>query len=323
MQLRLGGNKNNIGPVLTGLLSALFYQLGFVLFLFLVPLQVLFERKGEQPFFVASISAWAAIALIRMFELRRMEALAGLGALAAIDIAVPAVFLFGLWVMNSRHPQLPSTIYRLLIAGLVSIVVLVPGAVALLSHEGARSLMTDQFRMVYNSIVSAGGGVAVITFDEFLVMSGSLLASSFAFMYLVVLSSNWLLGKVIGSSAERALALRALGGFQVPLQLTWPALISWAGMLFSLVLPLGPFRFVFWNAGLTALLLYGVQGIAIIRHEFERRNLSRGARTLFVGAMVLGLMIPGLNILVLIGVPLLGISELWINYYRFEGVEQP
>ncbi len=323
MQLRLGGNRDNIGPVLTGLLSALFYQLGFVLFLFLVPLQVLFERKGERPFLVASIAAWTAITLVRLFELRRMEALAGLGALSGIDIAVPAVFLFGLWVMNSRHPQLPSTLYRLLLSMLVCVVVLVPGALVLLSHEGARGLVTEQFRMVYDSIVSAGGGVAVITFEEFLSMSGNFLASSFAFMYLVVLSSNWVLGKVIGSGAERALALRALLRFQVPLQLTWPALFSWAGMLFSLLLPLGPLRFVVWNAGLTALLLYGVQGIAIIRHGFEKRNLSRGARTLFVGAMVLSLMIPGFNILVLIGVPLLGISELWINYHRFEGVEQP
>jgi len=323
MRLSLGEHRNNVSPVLTGLVSALFYQLGFVLFLFLVPLQVVLERKGQRAFLVAGIAAWTAITLVRVFELRRVEALAGLGPLAGIDIAVPAVFILGLWMMNSRHPQLPGTIYRLLLAGLLSVVVFVPGAVALLSHEGARSLVDEQFRMVYEGIVNAGGGVAVITFEEFLAMSGSFLASSFAFMYLVVLSSNWVMGKVIGSAAERALLLRALGEFQVPLKLTWPALLSWAGMLFSIMLPLGALRFVVWNAGLTALLLYGVQGVAIIRYGFERRNLSRGARTLFVGAMVLSLMIPGLNILVLIGVPLLGISELWINYHRFEGVEQP
>lgn len=312
-----------MGPVLTGLLSALFYQLGFVLFLFLVPLQVLLERKGQRAFLVACVAAWASVTLVRIIELRRIEALAGIGPLAGIDVAVPAVFIVGLWIMNSRHPQMPKTIYRLLLAGVLSVVVFVPGAVALLSHEGARSLLNEQFRLVYEGIVSAGGGVAVITFEEFLSMSGSFLGSSFAFMYVVVLSSNWVLGKVIGSGAERALMLRALGEFHVPLQLTWPALISWAGMIFSILLPLGPLRYVVWNAGLTALLLYGVQGIAIIRHAFEKRNLSRGARTLFVGAMVLSLMIPGLNMLVLLGLPLLGISELWINYHRFEGVEQP
>jgi hypothetical protein len=323
MPVRFVKHENQVVLVLTGLLSALFYQLGFVLFLFLVPLQVLFERHGQQAFIRAGIVAWASVIVVRIAELRRITEATGVSAIAGVDIAVPAVFILGLWVMNSRHPQMPTAVYRLLLAGLVSVVIFVPGALLLLSNEGARTLMSEQFRLMYESIVNAGGGVAVITFEEFMTMSTNFLASSFAFMYIVVLSSNWVLGKVVGSSGERVLVIQALESFQVPLQLTWPALVSWAGMLFSIMLPLGAVRYIVWNAGMTALLLYGVQGIGIIRHEFERRNLIRGLRTLIVGAMVLSLMIPGLNILVLIGVPLLGISELWINYHRFEGVEQP
>lgn len=323
MRLRLGGAGNNAGPVLTGLLSALFYQLGFVLFLFLVPLQVLYERKGSAAFLGACVSAWTAIALVRVFELRRLQAVAGVIPTAAIDLALPALFIGGLWLMNARYPQLPRAVYRLLIAGLLSAVVIVPGALVLLAHEGTRNLLTEQFRVVYDSIVAAGGGVAVLSFEEFFRLSGRFLASSFVFMYLMVLSSNWVLGKVIGSGAERALVVQALGRFQVPAPLTWPALLSWAAMLLSSMRDFGWVGFVAWNAGLTALFLYGVQGVAIVRHWFEKRKVSRGARTVIVGAMALSLMIPGLNVLVLVGVPLLGISELWVNYHRFEGVEQP
>ena len=70
-----------------------------------------------------------------------------------------------------------------------------------------------------------------------------------------------------------------------------------------------------WNVALLGTVLYGLQGVDILK--FILRRMER-FRSMVIFAIILCLFMPGLNIIILIGVPLLGVSGLWIQYDRGE-----
>ena len=101
----------------------------------------------------------------------------------------------------------------------------------------------------------------------------------------------------------------------------WPLLIPWALILLDLRIDLGILRYIAWNAGLIMLFSFGMQGVGILQTILDGKEVSRGIRTAITVLMILVLFLPGVNFIVLIGLPGLGISELWIHYRRVEKKE--
>jgi hypothetical protein len=98
----------------------------------------------------------------------------------------------------------------------------------------------------------------------------------------------------------------------------WVLLVGAVGVFVDVAGGIGALRYVAWNAVLASLVLYGAQGIGIIRFLFDRYNVSQGARIGIGIALIVGLFVPALNLVVLLGIPGLGISELWVRYGRLE-----
>ena len=70
---------------------------------------------------------------------------------------------------------------------------------------------------------------------------------------------------------------------------------------------------VAWNSALAISLLYLVQGISIAAFFVRKRNVNASAFRIFI---LLGLMVlvPGVNMVPMIVLPLLGVSETWIRF---------
>jgi hypothetical protein len=106
--------------------------------------------------------------------------------------------------------------------------------------------------------------------------------------------------------------------FRLPVAAVWVLIAAWAAVLGSVLLDLGWLDFAIWNLAFLALAVYAIQGLAILWHLLERRKVRRGTRIGIAVALVVGLLVPGLNLVFLLGVPGLGISEVWVDYHRFE-----
>jgi hypothetical protein len=98
----------------------------------------------------------------------------------------------------------------------------------------------------------------------------------------------------------------------------WPLLVPWALILAGLRFDIGPLRYAAWNLGLIMLFTYGMQGVGIIQTLLERRNASRGVRVLITALLVFMLFWNRTALIVLVGLPCLGVSELWIHYRKAE-----
>ena len=79
---------------------------------------------------------------------------------------------------------------------------------------------------------------------------------------------------------------------------------------------IGAVRYAAWNIGLIGLFVFGMQGIGIIQTILDRRAVSRQIRVVISAGMVFMVFWPGVNLVVLIGLPVLGVSELWIHYRK-------
>ncbi|MEW5816027.1 MAG: DUF2232 domain-containing protein, partial [Spirochaetota bacterium] len=130
-----------------------------------------------------------------------------------------------------------------------------------------------------------------------------------------ILSGNWWLGTSIGRRLKGEQAFE-ITRFSLPDFFIWPLLVSWAGILLDLFKNIGILGYVFWNAGFISLFLFGLQGLGIIRFLFGKHKVARGLRLISGIVLAVFILWPGLNIIVMIGIPGLGVSELWIKYRK-------
>ena len=107
--------------------------------------------------------------------------------------------------------------------------------------------------------------------------------------------------------------------WSVPEQLLWPFLGAWTVVLLLLVLKASylPMALAL-QVALSLGVLYAVQGLAIIVHLLLRRGIAVSVRKLVTFVFLLAFVIPGLNVLVIFALPLLGVTESWFTYRRYE-----
>jgi hypothetical protein len=75
------------------------------------------------------------------------------------------------------------------------------------------------------------------------------------------------------------------------------------------------FDIVGWNVALATTLLYMVQGVSIVAMFFRRKNPNVTATRVFVLALI-SAFLPGINLVIWIALPLLGVAETWINFRK-------
>jgi uncharacterized protein YybS (DUF2232 family) len=95
----------------------------------------------------------------------------------------------------------------------------------------------------------------------------------------------------------------------------WIFLGGWTVVLATLVVDMPVLESLAWNIALSATLLYMVQGVSILAFLVRKRNPGATATRIFFLSFLL-VMLPGVNVIPLAVLPLLGVSETWIGYRK-------
>jgi hypothetical protein len=144
-----------------------------------------------------------------------------------------------------------------------------------------------------------------------------LLLSTFLFAYSLVLAGSWYLGQLIAAKTMGTEPFR-LRAFRLPDVAIWALVAAGGAAVLSFAGNLGVFEHLAWNALFVSLLLYAAQGLGILWSLLDRYDVARGIRIGIGFALVILLVTPGANVLVLLGLPGLGVAETWIDFRRFE-----
>ena len=125
----------------------------------------------------------------------------------------------------------------------------------------------------------------------------------------------WRMGEAAAVFPRRR-RLAELVNFRVPHELLWPFLLTWAAVGCLVFLPLPVLRYPLWNVGLVLLFLYGLQGLGLLRYLADKYRISRGLQFLGMVLLLALLLRPIGNIVVIVGIPIFGLSEYWIIYRK-------
>ena len=104
--------------------------------------------------------------------------------------------------------------------------------------------------------------------------------------------------------------------WQVPEYVLWVFLGSWTVVLATLLVDMPLMESLAWNVALSSSLLYMVQGMSILASLVRTRNPGAPATRIFLLAFLL-VLLPGVNVIPVIGLPILGVSETWVRYRKF------
>lgn len=328
--------------VIFAAVSTLLYRLGMGPLLFLIPLQVVYIRRGKKSFAAACALCLALILLVGFLLARRWAGgaadlagseaagFASLGPFLFLDMAVAILLIGGLALIQLPEMglELPGVHLprptRLMIttgiAGLASIPVILYLQGNEIFASGVQEFVGTRLEVMNSAIVASQSdsllpGVQPIETQALLQFVTTILLRSFLFYYFLILTFCWWLGTIIGSrSIGSKPKLTRVADFKLPDRYVWPLIASLALVVLTLVVPVPFLEILAWNALLILVFLYGVAGLGIVRFLLKKMNVRPGVRWLLITGIVILAMTPRVGIAVLILVPGLGVSEIWLKY---------
>jgi hypothetical protein len=311
--------------------SVLLAQMGLGVLIFLAPLQVLYMRRGGKVQAAAGTAVVVAIGAIRVIGAASRHTLDQTAGLLVVELAAVASLMLGLIVVNTlgTHP-LPvlgrrlRAVPRLIAATLLAAAIYVPLAAALQARPGLGESVTGIFRTTAETIASvfaqgskgvqAEGSVDVQALAaRMYTLAMDVFPRSVMLYYFAILAFSWWAG---ARSATRVLGLRPyrLVTFALADAYVWPLIASLALVAADVAFGIGPVGYVAWNAGLIMLFLYALQGLGVVHFAFQRYNVGRALRLLVYVVLAVLFVSPRANLVVVIGLPALGVSEIWLRY---------
>jgi hypothetical protein len=308
--------------------SLLIYSLGLGVLLFLIPLQIVSERRGERGLFQAAGLTgvmFLGVALYRYFTSGREMTSA---VQSGIELFVVLLLILGLVAVNTSSLARFGGLYRLLGATLGAGLLAIPLLVLIPRVPGFAAAMRLSFTDASNALqkilspadIGAAGPFAAQLFDPDTLMKlfVAYFLRSFLFIYFLLLTAAWRWGTAIAVRTTPAGASRAvphrLAGFRLESFFLWPLIACGALILLDLVVGIPAVSYVAWNIGFIILFLFGLQGMAIFKFLFEKYRLPRILWVALVALIVFLLVSPSFNLFFAIAIPAFGVSENWIRY---------
>jgi len=309
------------------LASLILYHLNILLFLFLVPLQVLYERRGEQAFTEATVVFAVAIAVIRLLRITLSDITQAEGVILGLDLIIPLLLIGGLYAVNILWNYFGRKLFTMYAAALIAASIAIPVGIFISRRPDIIEYFLEYTKQITAVMRDSLGseditGTSLGIFLEpkqMIAFIREIISATFVFLYFFLLSAGWWIGHEIGvhTSKQHYKSLPA-ERFFLPENMIWVFLLSWTAIFIDITIGIGFLKYAAWNIGLIQLFLYFIQGMGIINHYLEKRKAVKRHRILFYVIVGIFLLWPGINLAILIGIPGLGISEIWIAHRKVD-----
>lgn len=303
--------------------SLALYILGFTSFFFVLPLLIYFNQSGQREQSLASLAVLLVVVLLfEIIPIRDNLSDASNFGLLSIGLFLPIV-LIGcsiIWVLLSD--------YRLLVRYIGSsafiAVLMVFGGIYFSSHPevgtgidtAAISIMDTLFTDM-GLQTSTTGVLAGTSTTEFYSLVKEVMMMMVLPLSAVIFGFNVFMSiatpKYVGDDRFD----RRVVAWKLPETMVWVFLTAWLLVLLDQLVDYNSIiRIAVWNFTLFMGVLYSVQGLAIMLYRLNLKNHRWSALKLFVLVAFLTMLLQGLNIVIVIGLPVLGVTETWVTYRK-------
>ena len=313
--------RDYIGALIASSISVFAYQTGFFFFLFLVPLQLLLFRSGPKVTRIAVLGVGIALVYLGI-----RHTAAGNGDvrryLLLVELVIPFLLLGGFLLENGFFGNRGGVLINALLATAVAALVSIAVFHVLLGSEAFVNYYKTQFSDMFSILKSAMAGSSDIDLiplmdmdvDTMLEHVSSVFFKGFLFAYFCILFVSYTFALSVEKLTKREAGIITV---MIPDYFVWVLIVA-----LSLVLVDAKFQpnqilgYVGWNVFLIVMFLYGLRGMGIIRQMLEVRKVHPVVRFFLAFAAVILLMHPRYGRVLLIGIPCVGIFEIWFKYKR-------
>lgn len=288
-------------------------------FLFTIPLMVLAPKFSDRR--KALLPVGAVAVLMIAFELVQARSALSDPAgrlLLLIGMFIPVVLLIGsaIWIylddQRTLIRYLASTSFGV-VASMLLVVMLSRGSETVLRVDAA---MLETFQLMFQQL--EGSAEASVDLQKLyrmsVLVSGSMLVPTImgliGFASFMAMSYN---ARLDGTFSDR------IARWKAPEINLWVFLGAWTVVLLMMILKASYIvRALALNIALGSSVLFAVQGIAIVLYIVRRKGLAISTGRLLSTIFFIAMVVPGLNVLVVFVLPLLGVTETWIVYRKNE-----
>lgn len=280
--------------------------------MFAVPVQVNYSRRGAPLGIRSALATGALIVVVHLAQVFRLDGVQGETVrLLLLDSLMPIGVLLAVSLFNLLRSI--TWAYRLVVATVPALLASLPSIVILVAASSGDGPLGEQLSEMLSTL---GMGVNL---EYWLAAVRRIVLNTVGVGLLASVAANWWIGRsiVLRGSAGSA----SLRDARVPDPMVWFVIAGLAGVLLAWLAGLAALEPLAWNIMLVAAFTYGVQGIGLIQHLLRRRGLSERSERWVLTLSLVALFLPGINVLAAIGIPLLGMSEIWIDFKRGEKYE--
>lgn len=314
--------------------SMLLYRLMFTNILYTIPLLLLAPRFEDRRMALLPVAAvFLLVVGGELFTARNVLGQSTTPLILVIGLFIPVVLLVAaavwIWLRDSR------SLVRYLASCVFAVVAGIGLAVWL--HSGSDTVMrvgeiySSTFKALFSTfmptttpaliateeVVQATAETTIlgVNADVLFALCLQVVYHSFVPMCMAVIGVSALISECMLHRQDEAWQQR-VANWRLPENAIWVFLGAWTLVLLNMVLPFpGAVSALAMNLAMSVSLLYMVQGISILIFLIRRRNplFSVTRAMVFV---FLCMMLPGLNALVVLVLPLIGALETWITFRK-------
>ncbi|MEW5817817.1 MAG: hypothetical protein AB1798_20790, partial [Spirochaetota bacterium] len=140
------------------ILSFILYETGFFFFLFLIPIQILFIKRGLRFFLYAAGAVFFGIVVLSFVGTLVLKEKADFRvALTAVEIFFPLMFILGLVIVNLGKPRTGRRLYKFLLALGWAVAVSVPFLLVVITNDQISELLRRQVNLVLKLFSDSSG----------------------------------------------------------------------------------------------------------------------------------------------------------------------
>ena len=313
--------RDYIGALIASCVSVFAYQTGFFFFLFLVPLQLLLFRSGVKITRIAVLGVGVALVYLG-FRYTAQVASDVRGCMLLVELVIPFLLLGGFLLENGFFGNMGGVLLNALLATAVTALVSIAVIQVLLNNEAFIAYYKVQFSDLFNilkSALNASSDIDLIPMmdmdvDTMLRHVSSVFYKGFLFAYFCILFVSYTFALSVDRLTKHEVGMITV---MIPDYFVWVLIASLSLVLVDARFQSSPvLGYAGWNIFLIVMFLYGLRGMWIIRQMMEVRKVHPVMRFFITFAALILLMHPRYGRVLLIGIPLVGVSEIWFKYKR-------
>ncbi|MCR5731456.1 MAG: hypothetical protein K6G51_00730 [Sphaerochaetaceae bacterium] len=300
-----------LDSLLAVLASFAMYNLGLGYLVFTFPLLVLSKRTSRELTDTACVAVMVLVLLKLLYTYRDSLSDALTFALIGVNLFVPLSLILGALVWVNTNGK--ALFDRILLMCVPSFLVFFGLEVWFVMDQNLALRVMEEYRGHYLEMVKAlSGEISETSETVFKLFMYGTLGSVVALSSLVSIS-NAFLASISARYFYDDEKDKRIMFFRIPSWFIYPFLGLWACILsFNFVEVPASVLVAVMNLALFTMVIYGLQGFAIVYFNLKKRYENLRVIRLFLLMSLLMLLFVGANLILWIGLPLLGVLENWI-----------